>query len=124
MHPAKAPHSLLFYRFFQRLRKEVGIELDARQYQNFLHCLLLGKVKGKADLLALCKTMWLTRPQFRARFEEIFEEAYSELPRYWGYFAEQARAAELKANRPVAEEQPVKEPVAKPPHQPPPEPPP
>ena len=122
MHPAKAPHSLLFYRFFQRLRKEVGIELDARQYRNFLHCLLLGKVKDKADLLALCKTMWLTRPQFRARFEEIFEEAYSELPRYWGYFAEQARAAELKANRPVAEEQPVKEPVAKPPPPPPPEP--
>ena len=34
--PAKAPHSLLFYRFFQRLRREVGIELDARQYRNGL----------------------------------------------------------------------------------------
>ena len=124
MPKVKAPHSLVFYRFFQRLRKEVGIELDARQYQNFLHCLLLGKAKDKTDMLELCKTMWLTRPQFRPRFEEIFEEAYAELPQYWAYFVEQERAAQLKTDAPVVEEQPVKEPEKKaPPHpQPQPEP--
>ncbi|MCB9052326.1 MAG: hypothetical protein H6556_23065 [Lewinellaceae bacterium] len=80
MPASKAPHSLIFYRFFQRLRQEVGIELDARQYRNFLHCLLLGTVKDKADMLELCKTMWLTRPQFRPRFEEIFEEVPPSCP--------------------------------------------
>ena len=113
MPKVKAPHSLVFYRFFQRLRKEVGIELDARQYQNFLHCLLLGKVQDKTDMLELCKTMWLTRPQFRPRFEEIFEEAYAELPQYWAYLVEQERAAQLKTDAPVVEEQPVKEPEKK-----------
>jgi len=114
MQPAKAPHSLIFYRFFQRLRKEVGIELDARQYRNFLHCLLLGTVKGKADMLELCKTMWLTRPQFRSRFEEVFEEAYAELPRYWSHFVEEARLAQHKASGPAIEARPAQEAEVKP----------
>ncbi len=110
MPAAKAPHSLIFYRFFHRLRKEVGIELDARQYRNFLHCLLLGKAKDKAGLLELCKAMWLTRPQFRSRFEEIFEEAYAELPGYWSHFAEHTRTAQKRAEEPPKEEQPVAKP--------------
>ena len=110
MPASKAPHSLIFYRFFQRLRQEVGIELDARQYRNFLHCLLLGTVKDKADMLELCKTMWLTRPQFRPRFEEIFEEAYAELPQYWAHFVEEARMVQQKEAQPVAEARPVSTP--------------
>lgn len=120
--PVKAPHSLIFYRFFQRLRQEVGIELDGRQYRNFLHCLLLGTVKDKADLLELCKTMWLTRPQFRARFEELFEEAYAELPQYWNHFLEEAHASSLKAKPQPAEERPAKGQEKKAPPQPQPEP--
>ncbi len=104
MHPEKAPHPLLFYRFFQRLRQEVGIELDARQYRNFLSCLLLGNARDKDSLRELCKTMWLTRPQFRARFEEIFEEAYAELPQYWSKFVEEAKAAAQKGDQPKREE--------------------
>ena len=115
----KTPHSLLFYRFFQRLRQKVGIELDARQYRNFLHCLLLGSVRDKQGLLELCKTMWLTRPQFRPRFEEIFEEAYAELPRYWEHFATEARTVSLKANEPLAEKQPEPQPQPQPQPEPP-----
>lgn len=94
MEQGKSIHSLVFYHFFHRLRKELGMDLDARQYRNFLHCLLLGRAKDKEGLLELCKAMWLARTRYRNQFEEFFEEAYRNLPKYWAYLLEEARRRE------------------------------
>ncbi|MCO6493395.1 MAG: hypothetical protein J5I98_33550 [Phaeodactylibacter sp.] len=99
MQQERSVHSLVFYRFFHRLRRELGMDLDARQYRNFLHCLLLGKARDKEGLLELCKAMWLARPQFRPRFEELFEEAYKTLPQYWAQLVEEHKSAKQQEER-------------------------
>lgn len=73
-------NQLILYSFFNRLRKELGIELDMQQYFAFLKSLNSGiEVKSPEELLDLCKIHWLTRPQYRREFERYFFEEFSKL---------------------------------------------
>jgi uncharacterized protein with von Willebrand factor type A (vWA) domain len=74
-----SPNFLFFYNFFQRLRKEVGIELDHSQYEDFLCCFLIHPQDDKESLFNLCKAFWLTRPVYRQTFEAFFNEEFNKL---------------------------------------------
>lgn len=65
-----------FYRFFQRLRQEVGIELDLSQYLAFWELLLSSqfRVIDWEQVLDLCKILWLSKIDYQDSFERIFRE--------------------------------------------------
>lgn len=66
---------LPLYHLFQRLRKEAGIELDARQYYAFLKSFTsLRPIDNPRQLLELCKIHWLGRPRYEQEFEQLFRE--------------------------------------------------
>lgn len=73
----------ILYDFFDRLRQSDGMELDMTQYFLFLELFLNGKVRTKAEVLNLCKTMWLTKKRHRLRFEQWFEEAWNAMDKKW-----------------------------------------
>ena len=71
----------IMYSFFERLRKDTSIELDAAQYRLFLKALALGKGwGGKQELFELCQMLWLSRERYAKDFKRIFEEEY---PKYF-----------------------------------------
>ena len=65
-----------FFRFFQRLRSELGIELDTTQYAAFWEVVLStpSRIDNWAALLDLCKILWLTKPEYEASFNQLFKE--------------------------------------------------
>lgn len=65
-----------FYRFFQRLRLELGIELDTTQYSAFWEVVLStpSPIDNWAALLDLCKILWLTKSEYEASFNQLFKE--------------------------------------------------
>lgn len=75
----------VFYDFYQRLRMEVGLQLDFRQYLMFLELFLQRTVpveedkNAKADLYQMLSTLWLSKPKFEEAFRRLFEEAYEGL---------------------------------------------
>jgi len=92
------PGQLPLYALFHRLRKEAGIELDARQYYAFLKSFTSLEAIGEArQLLELCKIHWLSRPRHEREFEQLFREEF---------LKEAAALFEAKA--------PVKEPLPRP----------
>lgn len=74
-----AKSTALFYDFFQVLRSR-GWELGWEQYELFLRGFILSKFETKAELLNFCKTVWLSRPNQRGEFEELFEYYYAKVP--------------------------------------------
>lgn len=92
------PGQLPLYALFHRLRKEAGIELDARQYYAFLKSFTsLEAISEARQLLELCKIHWLSRPRHEREFEQLFREEF---------LKEAAALFEAKA--------PVKEPLPRP----------
>jgi hypothetical protein len=78
--PPKKPEPF-FLGFFQRLRKEAGIELDYSQYSAFLRCFMVTATeegKEREQLLYLCETTWLTHQRYTAVFRKLFDEAFEE----------------------------------------------
>lgn len=67
---------LPLYRFFTRLRQELGIDLDMQQYLLLLHVWQEGQIPVKQwrDLLALCQTLWMSRAAYLEKFNELFYE--------------------------------------------------
>lgn len=71
---------LPLYGFFDRLRRELGLELDMQQYLDFLKTFTAGYGGGDPEtLLALCEIHWLPRPRHRKAFERIFWEEFQKL---------------------------------------------
>ncbi len=99
------PGQLPLYPLFHRLRKEAGIELDARQYYAFLRSFTsLEHLGSPQQLLELCKIHWLSRPRYEREFEQLFREE----------FLKEA-AALFEAKGPVKEPLPQPKPRAEPP---------
>ena len=68
---------LPLYHLFHRLRKEAGIELDARQYYAFLKSFTsLEAIDSPQQLLELCQIHWLSRPRYEREFEQLFREEF------------------------------------------------
>lgn len=73
-------HRLPLYAFFDRLRRETGLELDMQQYFDFLKTFTAGYGGDDPEtLLALCKIHWLPRPRYRKDFERLFWEEFEKL---------------------------------------------
>ncbi|MCB0582350.1 MAG: hypothetical protein KDD10_23940 [Phaeodactylibacter sp.] len=103
-HRHSAPEAnLVFFRFFNRLREELGLSLAPQQYEDFWHCVTLGYASDEQRLLVLCKTLWLSRRGYEAPFRRLFDEAIGELKSAW--------ATELPAIRPTPPAPPEKKPA-------------
>ncbi len=97
------PRRLILYDFFQRLRQEVGLELDPDQYLDFLRSFLSGIIAPEAssdiqafreELRSLCRIHWLTHPRrFGAAFDRLFEEEFDKLIRFQPAIPEEPAAA-------------------------------
>jgi uncharacterized protein len=72
--------SALFYDFFQTLRGR-GWELGWEQYELFLRGFILSKFESKEQLLNFCKTVWLSKPERKEEFEQLFENYYNQVPK-------------------------------------------
>ncbi|MCB9283826.1 MAG: hypothetical protein H6563_07120 [Lewinellaceae bacterium] len=93
-------HPLFPYSFFNRLRKEVGIELDMQQYFGFLRIFTSDiKLNDPKDLLELCKIHWLTRPRFERQFEKLFWEEVKKITQVQPVRVEREKQAEKIGNR-------------------------
>lgn len=70
--------SLPMYRFFTRLRQELGLDLDVQQYLLLLRVWQGGEIaiQKRSDLLAVCQTLWLSRAgmDLQQKFERLFDE--------------------------------------------------
>lgn len=73
---------LVLYDFFQKLKKEVSMELDMKQYQLLLAYIVANPVRHYSDLLFVCQTLWLTKEIYRNDFNKYFDEAILRLPIY------------------------------------------
>ncbi|WP_421800007.1 hypothetical protein [Haliscomenobacter sp.] len=69
--------------FFNRLRESAGMELDMNQYFLFLELFIKGHAKDEPALLNLCKTLWLTKLEYKDIFEHWFKEAVKDLREQW-----------------------------------------
>lgn len=68
---------LPFYDFFNRLRKEKGLELDTHQYYLFLRLFLSGYGWGdKGKLHRLLRHLWLSKAKYADAFDAMFEETF------------------------------------------------
>ena len=77
--------SFIFFQFFQRLRKELEIELDAEQFESFMFLFIKGAgTKTKEEILELCRCLWLTKKKYKKPFEELFDELWPTLTKYIG----------------------------------------
>lgn len=81
--------NIVFFQFFMRLKTEVGIKLDLNQYQDFFNLFLFDQrnqgntfILEEEKLLHLCKTLWLTKPQYKTKFEKCFADAIKDLEKY------------------------------------------
>jgi uncharacterized protein with von Willebrand factor type A (vWA) domain len=63
----------IFFDFFTKLKKEVGIELSLQQYQLFQKCLLAKPYYEIAELRHLLETLWLTKEKYKLEFDRLFD---------------------------------------------------
>lgn len=85
--------------FFNRLRESAGMELDMNQYFLFLELFMQGHAKDEPALLNLCKTLWLTKLEYKDIFEHWFKEAVKDLREQWLPSAGIESEPEIEANR-------------------------
>ncbi len=79
--------SLPLYRFFTRLRQELGLDLDMQQYLLLLRVWQGGEIPivEWSNLLELCQTLWLSRAGMQEKFEQLFyEEVEGDVVVYFG----------------------------------------
>ena len=85
------PSSPILFSFFNRIRKEIPIQLDTVQYTLFMKALYLGEGwKDKEDMYRLCCAFWLLRPRYAPAFRQIFNDEYPK------YFAEEKTSTEIE----------------------------
>ncbi|MDX2070067.1 MAG: hypothetical protein SFV55_16690 [Haliscomenobacter sp.] len=84
--------------FFNRLRESAGMELDMNQYFLFLELFMQGHAKDEPALLNLCKTLWLTKLEYKDIFEHWFKEAVKDLREQWLPSAGIESDPEIEAN--------------------------
>lgn len=65
----------IFFEFFQKLKKEVDIDLSLEQYQLLLRCLFSKPITSVDELRHLLETIWLTKDKYRLEFERLFHES-------------------------------------------------
>lgn len=64
---------------FQRLRQELDLGLEMRQYWLFLESYNYHGIQAKQELLFLCKTLWLSKAKYELEFNRLFEISYNGL---------------------------------------------
>lgn len=79
---------LVLYDFFQKLKKELGMELDMKQYQLLLAHIMANPVRKHNDLLFVCQTLLLTHEKYRNEFNNYFNQAIANLPLFADAFKE------------------------------------
>ena len=100
--PLKMPVNkidLILYDFFQKLKKEVGMELDVKQYQLLLAKIMAKPVQNYTELHFLCQTLLLTREIYRKKFDRYFDEAILKFPPLTEAFKE--KNVEIPSMNPV-----------------------